>query len=188
MASYGHFGRAFRSNYFRERAGRCESILQSQQETTIANLSSSELSYNNGSDRLVFITNGKSIKTVWKKILRKSDPLNQDDIRIFISSALVAADDRTGYEVEDLITELGNPETGLKTLGAIINFPSMSCDAGLKHDELSFQYVVLPLLGLLTRTAITECTLKKYVHTIYMIVFTNLVGVIISESYSFLRN
>ncbi|PKY55180.1 P-loop containing nucleoside triphosphate hydrolase protein [Rhizophagus irregularis] len=54
-----------------------------------------------------------------------------------------------------------------------MNFP-MSCDAGLRDDVLSFQYVILPLLGLLTRTAITDCNLEKYVHAIFTAVYTNL--------------
>ena len=102
----------------------------------------------------------------------------QDDVRIFVSSALVATDHRTGYEVEELVAELGNPEGGLKKLREIINFPSMSCDAGLNNKVLSFQYVILPLLGLLTRTAITESILVKYVHAIFMVVYTNLVSII----------
>jgi len=116
-----------------------------------------------------------------EKILDRRNPLNQNDVRIFISSALVATDHRTGFEVEDLITNLGDPEKGLKKLREIINFPSMSCDAGLRHNTLSFQYVVLPLLGLLTRTAITECILEKYVHAIYMVVYTNLVSFCLSK-------
>ncbi|RIA88937.1 hypothetical protein C1645_739024 [Glomus cerebriforme] len=148
-------------------------IICSQQLITIANLTSSELTYN-GSDRIVFIINGEPIKTVWKKILCKKKLWDQNDIRIFVSSALVTADSRTGFEVEELVAELGNPESGLKKLGEIINFPSMSCDAGLESRVLSFQYVVLPLLGLLTRTAITECILETYVHAIFMVVYTNL--------------
>ncbi|GES93124.1 P-loop containing nucleoside triphosphate hydrolase protein [Rhizophagus clarus] len=147
-------------------------IRQSQQETTITNFGSSELSYN-GSDRLVFITNGEPIMTVWKRILKR-ESWDQSDVRIFVSSALVATDRRSGYEVEEVVTELGNPETGLKKLREIINFPSMSCDAGLNNNVLSFQHVVLPLLGLFTRTAITECILEKYVHAIFMVVYINL--------------
>jgi hypothetical protein len=152
-------------------------IRQSQQETTITNFSSSELSYN-GSDRLVFITNGEPITTIWKRILRKDNSWDQSDVRIFVSSALVATDRRTGYEVEEIVTELGNPESGLKRLREIINFPSMSCDAGLDNNVLSFQHVILPLLGLFTRTAITECILEKYVHAIFMVVYLNLVSII----------
>jgi hypothetical protein len=118
------------------------------------------------------------IKTMWKKILKSGKPLKQDDVRIFVSSALVATDHRTGYVVEELVTELGNPEGGLKKLREIINFPSMSCDAGLNNKVLSFQYVILPLLGLLTRTAITESILVKYVHAIFMVVYTNIVSII----------
>ncbi|GBC01063.1 hypothetical protein RclHR1_04050006 [Rhizophagus clarus] len=148
-------------------------IRQSQHETTITNFNSSELTYN-GSDRLVFITNGEQIKTIWKRILKKDKPWNQSDARIFVSSALVASDHRTGYEVEEIVTELGNPECGLKRLRELINFPSMSCDAGLDSNVLSFQHVILPLLGLFTRTAITECILEKYVHAIFMVVYINL--------------
>ncbi|PKC62485.1 P-loop containing nucleoside triphosphate hydrolase protein [Rhizophagus irregularis] len=148
-------------------------IKQSQQETAIANFSSSELTYN-GSDRLVFITNGEPIKTIWKRILRKDKPWNQSDVRIFVSSALVATDYQIGYEIEEIVTELGNPESGLKRLREIINFPSISCDAGLDNDVLSFQHVILPLLGLFTRTAITECILEKYVHAIFSTVYVNL--------------
>ena len=152
-----------------------QEIKRLQQETTIANFSSSELSYN-GSDRIIFITNGDNIKTIWKKILKKGRLSNQNDIKMLISSALVVTDNKSGYEVEELVTELGSPEKGLKKLKEIINFPSMSCDAGLQDNVLSFQHVVLPLMGLLTRTAITECILEKYVHAIFSVVYTNLVS------------
>ncbi|PKY54892.1 P-loop containing nucleoside triphosphate hydrolase protein [Rhizophagus irregularis] len=53
-----------------------------------------------------------------------------------------------------------------------MNFP-MSCDAGLDDRKLSFQYVILPFLGLLTKTDITKCILK-YVDTIFMLIYKNL--------------
>ncbi|CAI2198328.1 8875_t:CDS:2, partial [Funneliformis geosporum] len=126
------------------------------------------------SDKLIFITNGDNIKTIWKEILKKEDSLDQNDIKILISSALVVTDKKSGHEVEELVTELGNPEKGLKKLREIINFPSMSCDAGLQKNVLSFQHVVLPLMGLLTRTAITESILEKYVHAIFSAVYNNI--------------
>ncbi|UZO25405.1 uncharacterized protein OCT59_017671 [Rhizophagus irregularis] len=141
-------------------------------ETIISNFSSSELSYK-GSDKIIFITNGDPIKHIWKRLLKKDGPWNQNDVRFFVSSALVATDPKTGYKVEEIVSELGNPESGLRRLREIMNFP-MSCDAGLRDDVLSFQYVILPLLGLLTRTAITDCNLEKYVHAIFTAVYTNL--------------
>ncbi|GBC46709.1 uncharacterized protein OCT59_017758 [Rhizophagus irregularis] len=93
---------------------------------------------------------------------------------MFISSALVASDNKTGYEVEEIVTELGDPDSGVKKLREIMNFPSMSCDAGFDNGVLSFQHVILPLLGLFTRTAITECILEKYVLAIYTVVYENL--------------
>ncbi|RIA80636.1 hypothetical protein C1645_838336, partial [Glomus cerebriforme] len=50
----------------------------------------------------------------------------------------------------------------------------MSCDVGLDNGVLSFQHIILPLLGLLTRMAITECILEKYVHAIFMVIYVNL--------------
>ncbi|RIA89999.1 hypothetical protein C1645_805971 [Glomus cerebriforme] len=147
-------------------------IKQSQQETTIANFSSSELSYK-GSDRIVFITNGETIISIWKRLLKK-EPWNQHDIKIFISSALIVTDSQTGYKIDELVSELGKPEGGLKRLKEIINFPSMSCDAGLNDTVLSFQYVILPFLGLLTRTAITDCNSEKNAHAIYTAIYTSL--------------
>ncbi|GBB94416.1 hypothetical protein RclHR1_02350015 [Rhizophagus clarus] len=86
----------------------------------------------------------------------------------------IASDYKAGYEVEEIVTELGNPETGVKKLREIMNFPSMSCDAGLDDSVLSFQHAILPLLGLFTRTAITECILEKYVLAIFTVIYENL--------------
>jgi len=112
-------------------------IKEAQEETIIANFRSSKLTYH-GSDRLVFIINGGRIKSVWKKFLKREKPIDQNDIRIFISSALVVADRQSDYGIEEFIKELGNPESGLKRLREIIKFPSMSCDAGNRRDVLSF--------------------------------------------------
>ncbi|CAB5216785.1 unnamed protein product [Rhizophagus irregularis] len=148
-------------------------IMRLQQEINIKNFGSSELTYN-GSDRLVFIVYKEPFKNIWKKIVRKNYFWNQNDARNFVSSALVTADSRTGHEIEELVEELGNPEGGLKRLKEVMNFLSMSCDAGLNDSVLSFQFVILPLLGLLTRTAITECILETYVHAIFTAVYANL--------------
>ncbi|CAG8518815.1 4362_t:CDS:10 [Funneliformis mosseae] len=178
----GNRGRG-RSNNDRRNAGRrappapllsIPAIQVAQQEATIENFRSSELTCH-GSDRLIVITNGDPIKTIWKKIIRKEfRTLNQGDIRIFISSALVVTNYRHSHEIEDFIKTFGNPDGGVKKLREIITIPSMSCDAGLRDDVLSFQHVILPLLGLLTRTSITECFLETYIHAIFMVVYINL--------------
>ncbi|CAB4477601.1 unnamed protein product [Rhizophagus irregularis] len=137
-----------------------------QQKTAIENFSPPNLAHE-GSDKLVFIVNGEPITTVWKKKLLKT-PWHQNDVRIFISSALVATDSQKAGE---LVMELGN-DKGLERLREIMNFP-MSCDAGLDDRKLSFQYVILPFLGLLTKTDITKCILK-YVDAIFMLIYKNL--------------
>ncbi|RIA86098.1 hypothetical protein C1645_829800 [Glomus cerebriforme] len=94
---------------------------------------SSELSYK-GSDYIVYITNGRYITTVWKKILKRETSVRM--MLIFISSALVTTDSQT--RVEELVKELGNPESGLKRLKEIIKFPFISYDAGLKNGYYPF--------------------------------------------------
>ncbi|RIA86554.1 hypothetical protein C1645_829115 [Glomus cerebriforme] len=148
-------------------------IIRSQQKTTIANFNSSTLTYKS-SDGIIFITNGEPITTIWKKLLKKENPWGQNDVRMFVNSALVTADSQFDYKREELVKELGNPDSGLKRLKEIIEFPSVSCDAGLNNRVLSFQYVILPLFGLLTRNAIAECILEKYVHAIFMVIYVNL--------------
>ncbi|CAG8737471.1 10281_t:CDS:2, partial [Funneliformis mosseae] len=71
-----------------------------------------------------------------EKNLKKQNDWEQKDARIFISSALVATDHQSGYEVEEFVTDLGNPERVLNRLRDIVNFPSMSCDAGLNPRTL----------------------------------------------------
>jgi hypothetical protein len=144
-----------------------------QQKTILENFSSFRFAHD-GSDHLVFIISGEPITTVWKKKLEKVTSWTQNDTRIFVSSALVTTDSQNAGE---LVSKLGNPK-GLKKLEEIINFPNMSCDAGLNERVLSFQYVILPLLGLLTRTAITKCTLEKRVDAIYRTIYQDLVSII----------
>lgn len=173
--SSGNNGGGKRNNWNFTPSPEIIEIMRLQQEINIKNFGSSELTYN-GSDRLVFIVNGGPIKNIWKKIVWEKHFWNQNDARNFVSSALVTADSRTGHEIEDLVEELGNPEGGLERLKEVMNFLSMSCDAGLNVSVLSFQFVILPLLGLLTRTAITECILETYVHAIFTVVYANLVS------------
>ncbi|GES76026.1 hypothetical protein GLOIN_2v1662995 [Rhizophagus clarus] len=87
-------------------------------------------------DRLVLIANGEPIKPTWKRILRKDKPWNQNDVRIFVSSALVATDHRTDYEVKEIITELGNLESGLK--GKYRSIVISGTEALLSRERYSF--------------------------------------------------
>ncbi|CAG8667805.1 6934_t:CDS:2, partial [Diversispora eburnea] len=47
----------------------------------------------------------------------------------------------------------------------------MSVDAGLKPNFASYQRVILPFLALLTRKAISDCTLERYLNAIYSAVY-----------------
>ncbi|CAG8486394.1 199_t:CDS:10, partial [Diversispora eburnea] len=75
-------------------------------------------------------------------------------------------------KVEGLVYHLGSPN-GMSRIREILMF-EMSVDAGLKPNVASFQRVILPFLALLTRKAISDCTLERYLNAIYSIVYNNL--------------
>ncbi|CAG8471028.1 5060_t:CDS:10 [Dentiscutata erythropus] len=145
-------------------------IEEDQLKTLSNNFNSAELSYG-GSDKIVFTPLGDELKNAWKRFMKK-DLTHQHKMRHFITSCLAAMDKQEGDKVEELVTELGQPE-GLKRIREIVMFP-MSVDAGLSASIASFQRVILPFMALLTRTGITECIVEKYVHAVFYTVYSNL--------------
>ncbi|CAG8508580.1 12330_t:CDS:10 [Dentiscutata erythropus] len=145
-------------------------IEKDQLKTLSDNFNSAELSYG-GSDKVVFTPLGDEFKYAWKRFMKK-ELVHQHKMRHFITSCLAAIDKQQNDEVEELVTELGQPE-GLERIREIVMFP-MSVDAGLSGSIASFQRVILPFMALLTRTRITECIVEKYVNAIFYIIYSNL--------------
>ncbi|CAG8802094.1 9098_t:CDS:2, partial [Racocetra persica] len=145
-------------------------IEENQYKTLSNTFNSAELSYG-GSDKIVFTPPGDGLKGAWKRFVKK-ELTHQHKMRHFITSCLIEADKPMGYEVEELVKELGQSE-GLNRIREIVMFP-MSVDAGLAGAVASFQRVILPFMALLTRSGITECIMEKYVHAIFSVVYLNL--------------
>src|SRR5436305_15276793 len=98
------------------------------------NFNSSELTYK-GSDKIVFIPHEVEIQSIWKYLLKKGFA-NQHLIRRFLNSCLVVTSSKdTGYELDELITKLGEPD-GRQRLREIVMFP-VSVDAGLQSQVAS---------------------------------------------------
>ncbi|RHZ83153.1 hypothetical protein Glove_99g360 [Diversispora epigaea] len=145
-------------------------IQNDQRQSISENFSSSELTYG-GSDKIIQIPLGIEFDRLWKKMIKR-ELKNQHMMRRFICSCLVTADKEIGDEVEGLVADLGSSE-GMSRIREIVMF-EMSVDAGLRPTVASFQRVILPFLALLTRKAISNCTLERYLNAFYSVVHTNL--------------
>ncbi|RHZ48435.1 hypothetical protein Glove_551g8 [Diversispora epigaea] len=144
-------------------------IESDQRQSTSENFSSSELTYG-GSDKIIQVPPGVEFDKIWRRMIEK-ELKNQHTMRRFICSCLATANE-IGDKVEGLVHHLGSPY-GLNRIREILNF-DMSVDAGLKPDVASFQRVILPFMALLTRKAISDCTLERYLNAIYSVVYNNL--------------
>ncbi|RIA86082.1 hypothetical protein C1645_780424 [Glomus cerebriforme] len=145
-----------------------EQVKAKQYNVLLENLQSSALSYD-GSDKLVFVS-GDRLEGAWRGLIRK-EFRDQQQIRWFITSCLLAADKQTGVAVETLVEQLGNPEMGISRIREICQY-NMSVDAGLEKKFASFQSVILPFLALLIRHGVRGSTLEKQLNTIYSVVYS----------------
>ncbi|RHZ77953.1 hypothetical protein Glove_168g248 [Diversispora epigaea] len=143
-------------------------IENDQRQSISENFSSSELTYG-GSDKIIQVPPREFDNKIWRKTIDK-ELKNQHMMRRFICSCLLTASN--GNKVEGLVYNLGSPN-GMSRIKEIIKF-EMSVDAGLKPNVASFQRVILPFLALLTRKAISDCTLERYLNSIYSIVYNEL--------------
>ncbi|KAF9354491.1 hypothetical protein BGX34_010978 [Mortierella sp. NVP85] len=92
-------------------------------------------------------------------------------IRNFVNSCLLNLSDHNGMDtsgVFDLLTS----EAGCACLGRILTRP-MSVDAGNDGTELSFQYVVLPLVGVLTRKSVCQSVKTSAASRLYSTVYNH---------------
>jgi hypothetical protein len=93
-----------------------EQVKVKQYNVLLENLQSSALSYD-GSDKLVFISSDR-LDGAWRGLIRK-EFRDQQQMRWFITSCLLAADKQTGVAVETLVEQLGNPELGISRIREI---------------------------------------------------------------------
>ncbi|KAF8978876.1 hypothetical protein BGZ46_006063 [Entomortierella lignicola] len=101
-------------------------------------------------------------------ILRKKDFTqfnSQKFVRSFINSCLLNLSNHHGVDTSSILTDLGS-QTGCARLTDIM-LMNMDIDAGDERETLSFQFVILPLIGVLTREAVCQSTLSNESGLIY---------------------
>ncbi|KAF9093273.1 hypothetical protein BGX23_003500 [Mortierella sp. AD031] len=104
-------------------------------------------------------------------MLKKTDigEWTQRQIRFFVNSCLLNLSDHHGVDTSGVLRDLAS-DTGLQRLKEIILRP-MSIDAGDERSLISFQYVVLPLIGVLTRQKVCQTTMTSESGIIYSTVY-----------------
>ncbi|KFH62940.1 hypothetical protein MVEG_10978 [Podila verticillata NRRL 6337] len=95
---------------------------------------------------------------------------NPELIRRFVNSCLLSLSNHHNIDTSSLLICLTS-EKGLKRLNGILGMP-MSIEAAHDLDTLSFQFVVLPLIGVLTRESVCRSTMAE-VSKIYASVYAH---------------
>ncbi|KAF9139293.1 hypothetical protein BGX30_008146 [Mortierella sp. GBA39] len=95
----------------------------------------------------------------------------QKQVRDFVHSLLVNLSNHHSVDTSGLLTDMAS-STGLARLGEILQ-RNMVINAGFEKDRTSFQYVVLPLIGVLTRENVCQSTLVQESGRIYAEVYVH---------------
>ncbi|KAK5808427.1 hypothetical protein F5H01DRAFT_352070 [Linnemannia elongata] len=93
----------------------------------------------------------------------------QRQIRMFVNSCLLNLSNHHGADTSGVLRDIAS-DTGLSRLKEIMLRP-MSIDAGDERSVVSFQYVILPLIGVLTRQKVCQTTMTKESGIIYSTVY-----------------
>ncbi|KAG9063296.1 hypothetical protein KI688_004178 [Linnemannia hyalina] len=93
----------------------------------------------------------------------------QKQVRDFVHSLLVNLSNHHSVDTSGLLTDMAS-STGLARLREVLQ-RNMVINAGFEKDRTSFQYVVLPLIGVLTRENVCQSTLVQESGRIYAEVY-----------------
>ncbi|KAF8950159.1 hypothetical protein BGZ52_003486, partial [Haplosporangium bisporale] len=126
-----------------------------------------------GTDDIIVAS--RANEKVWHFALMATKPSykhtqNPELIRRFVNSCLLSLSNHHNIDTSSLLICLTS-EKGLKRLNGILGMP-MSIEAAHDLDTLSFQFVVLPLIGVLTRESVCRSTMDE-VSKIYATVYAH---------------
>ncbi|KAG0380217.1 hypothetical protein BGX24_009554 [Mortierella sp. AD032] len=93
----------------------------------------------------------------------------QRQIRYFVNSCLLNLSNHHGVDTSGVLRDMAS-DSGLNKLKDIMLRP-MSIDAGDERSVISFQYVVLPLIGVFTRQKVCQTTMTSESGIIYSTVY-----------------
>ncbi|KAF9106328.1 hypothetical protein BGX27_009209 [Mortierella sp. AM989] len=128
-----------------------------------------------GTDDIIIAAEAdKQLQHIAGFVLRKKDFTgfnSQRFVRSFVNSCLLNLSNHHSVDTSGLLRELGS-NVGCSRLSEILLMP-MSTDAGDSIDTLSFQFVILPLIGVLTRESVCQTTMASESGLIYSTVYVH---------------
>lgn len=115
-----------------------------------------------GTDDIILAS--RANEKVWHFAIMATKPSykhtqNPELIRRFVNSCLLSLSNHHNIDTSSLLICLASEE-GLKRLNGILGMP-MSIEAAHDLDTLSFQFVVLPFIGVLTRESVCRSTMDE---------------------------
>ncbi|KAF9129395.1 hypothetical protein BGW39_004203 [Mortierella sp. 14UC] len=125
-----------------------------------------------GTDDII-VANSEGVQLHLASLILKKQDLEgvwtQRQIRFFVNSCLLNLSNHHGVDTSGVLRDLAS-DTGLNKLKEILLRP-MSIDAGDERSVISFQYVVLPLIGVLTRQKVCQTTMTSESGIIYSTIY-----------------
>lgn len=112
-----------------------------------------------------------TIQDFARLVLTKKDSLGKNPlhIRMFVNSCLLNLSNHHDVDISGLLPALAS-SSGSSQLKEILLMP-MGIDDANSHSRLSFQFVVVPLVGVLTRESVCQSTIGDESNTIYSAVY-----------------
>ncbi|KAF9173649.1 hypothetical protein BGX20_002554 [Mortierella sp. AD010] len=161
------------SGYGRGRGfGRGITDEQQAQIVTPRRSDASRISSEGTDDIIIAAAADKQLQHIAGFVLRKKDFkqfYGQKLVRSFVNSCLLNLSNHHSVDTSGILTDLGS-KIGCARLTEIM-LMSMDIDAGDNKDTLSFQFVILPLVGVLTRESVCQSTLASESGLIYSTVY-----------------
>ncbi|RUS16782.1 hypothetical protein BC937DRAFT_90816 [Endogone sp. FLAS-F59071] len=105
-------------------------------------------------------------------VLNGSRPFEtQHYMRRFVNSCLMNLSNHHDVDTSGLLLSLSSSNGIARTTDIMLC--TMSVDAGLRRSPVSFQYVVIPFIGLLTREKVCQTTMVQHANIIYTNVYVH---------------
>ncbi|KAF9203482.1 hypothetical protein BGZ49_006382 [Haplosporangium sp. Z 27] len=127
-----------------------------------------------GTDDVIIAAADKDNQHFASFVLRKKEFTEfngQRQIRSFVSSCLLNLSNHHSADTSGILSDLASTK-GIARMSEILT-KRMSVDAADHRDVLSFQYVVLPFIGVLTRESVCQSTMTRESGIIYSTVYMN---------------
>ncbi|KAF9349803.1 hypothetical protein BGX26_011932 [Mortierella sp. AD094] len=148
------------------------SVEQKAQITAATRPTTIQVASDGTDDLIVASSAGDNIRGFARMVLTKESfsDFTSRQIREFVNSCLLNLSNHHSVDTSGLLPALASP-SGHARLRDILVMP-MGIDAAMDKSHISFQFVALPLVGVLTREAVCMSTMGNESNVIYATVYT----------------